>query len=198
MLKIIPVFMVGLEIFKDLFLISVGRFGIGYLPLHVCSIGIFIFLLREYLPYERSKAFFGEIAYVLIMPASFAALLFADWTIYYPVLNFMNLYSYLWHGLLILYPILLFIMKEVHPGIKHFHYVILFLLVVVPFFYIFDKHFNCNYFFVNWPTAGSPLEWCESRMGNPGYLIGYGIMALAAMLIVYGVTFVMEKPVKKA
>ena len=44
--------MVALEVFKDLFLVSVGRFGIGYLPLHVCSIGIFVFMFREYLPVE--------------------------------------------------------------------------------------------------------------------------------------------------
>ena len=191
--RIIPLLMVALEVFKDLFLVSVGRFGIGYLPLHVCSIGIFVFVLREYLPFEWSKVFFGEISFVLIMPASLAALFFADWTVYYPVFNFMNLYSYLWHGLLILYPVLLYVMREVRPEIRHFHYVLLFLIVIVPLVYAFDKRFNCNYFFVNWPAAGSPLEWCEAVIGNPGYILGYGVMVLVAMLMVYGIIFVIEK-----
>ena len=106
-LKCIPIVMIVLELFKDAFLVAVHRFGVGYLPLHICSIGIFVFLLREFLPWKKSKEFFGEIAFILIMPASIMALLFADWTVYYPVWNFINLHSYLWHGLLILYPLLL-------------------------------------------------------------------------------------------
>jgi hypothetical protein len=177
--------MLFIELFKDLFLVAVHRFGIGYLPLHVCSIGIFVFLLREYLPWKRAKEIFGEIAYVLIMPASVAALIFADWTIFYPVWNFINLHSYLWHGALILYPLLLLIQGEISPSIRHIHWNLLFLIIVVPPIYLFDKHFRCNYFFVNWPVAGSPLEWWAQVFGNPGYLVGYALMVLVAMIIVY-------------
>ncbi len=198
-LRGIPLFMVGLEIFKDLFLVHVGRFGIGYLPLHICSIGIFVFLLREWGTWRTSKEAgsrrrplwqrvreaFGEIAFILIMPASFTALIFADWTVYYPVLNFMNIYSYIWHGLLILYPVVLWLTGEVSPSIRHIHYVLLFLCVVVPPIYAFDKHFGCNYFFVNWPVPGSPLSWLSSFMGNPGYLVGYALLTLAVILLMY-------------
>ncbi len=184
-MSVLPILMVLLEIFKDAFLVRAGRFGIGYLPLHVCSIGIFIFLLREFLPWDRAKEIFGEIAFVLIMPASIAALLFADWTISYPVLNFMNLYSYVWHGALVLYPALLMARGDVKPSIRHIHYVLLFFCVVVPAIYAFDKRFGCNYFFVNWPVPNSPLSWMESFMGNPGYLVGYGGLTLAVILMVY-------------
>ncbi len=185
MLKCIPLLMVFLEVFKDLFLVSVHRFGIGYLPLHVCSIGIFVFLLREYLPWKKAKEFFGEIAYVLIMPASVAALIFADWTTLYPVWNFINLHSYIWHGMLVLYPLLLLIQREISPSIKHIHWNVLFLIIVVPPIYLFDKHFGCNYFFVNWPVPGSPLEWWANLLGNPGYLVGYALMVLGTMVLVY-------------
>ena len=119
------------------------------------------------------------------MPASVAALIFADWTIYYPVWNFINLHSYLWHGLLVLYPVLLMINGEISPTIRHMHRSVLFLILVVPPIFLFDKKFGCNYFFVNWPVEDSPLEWCASFMGNPGYLVGYGLMVLAAMAFVY-------------
>ncbi|MCR5157162.1 MAG: YwaF family protein [Butyrivibrio sp.] len=213
----IPLFMVGLEVFKDLFLVHVGRFGIGYLPLHICSIGIFVFLFREWgalgmaqssresvsgghaamakssresepgghAMLQRMKDVFGEIAFILIMPASFTALLFADWTVYYPVLNFMNIYSYIWHGLLILYPVTLWLGGEIKPSIRHIHYVLLFLCVVVLPIYAFDKHFGCNYFFVNWPVPDSPLSWLASFMGNPGYLVGYAFLTLAVILLMY-------------
>ena len=184
-LKSMPLFMVVMEVFKDVFLVSVNRFGIGYLPLHICSIGIFVFLLREWLPWKWAKIMFGEIAFVVIMPASMAALLFADWTIYYPVLNFMNIYSYIWHGLLILYPVLLKVRGDINPSISNIRYVLAFLFVVVPPIYIFDKAFGCNYFFVNWPIPNSPLSLLASIMGNPGYLLGYAGLTLAVILLMY-------------
>ena len=184
-LKAIPLVMLVLELAKDLFLFSIHKFGLGYLPFHVCSIGIFVFLLREFLPLKWAKAYFGEVAYALIMPASLVALVFADWTIYYPVLNFINLHSYLWHGLLVLYPALLFMSKEISPSIRHIHWVLLFLCLVVPPIYLFDKRFNCNYFFVNWPIPNSPLSFLASFMGKPGYLIGYAILTILVLLLVY-------------
>lgn len=195
-IKLIPVVMLLMELFKDAFLISVHRFSVAYLPLHVCSIGIFIFLLREYLPWKWAKDFFGELAYVLIMPGSIAALLFPDWTIYYPVLNFMNLYSFAWHGALILYPLLLRKTGLVKPSIKHIYQPILFLLVTTPLIYAFDKHFNCNFFFVNWPVPGSPLSYFESLLGNPGYLIGYAGLVLIILIIVYGIDLLIKTILK--
>ena len=195
-IKLIPVVMLFMELFKDAFLISVHRFSVAYLPLHVCSIGIFIFLLREYLPWKWAKDFFGELAYVLIMPGSMAALLFPDWTIYYPVLNFMNLYSFAWHGALILYPLLLRRSGLVKPSIKHIYQPILFLLVTTPLIYAFDKYFNCNFFFVNWPVPGSPLSYFESLLGNPGYLIGYAGLVLIILIIVYGIDLLIKTILK--
>lgn len=51
-LKGIPILMFCMELFKDIFLIYIHRFGLWYLPFHICSIGIFIFILREYLPWQ--------------------------------------------------------------------------------------------------------------------------------------------------
>ena len=186
-LKALPLFMIAMEICKDLFLVSVHRFGIGYLPLHVCSIGIFVFLFREWLPFSRAKEILGEIAFVLIMPASVAGLVFADWTTLYPILNFMNMYSYVWHGLLILYPVLIKKRGDISPSIRHIHYVLLFLCAIVPPIYAFDKHFGCNYFFINWPIPCTPLMYLAEILGNPGYLLGYGSLVLTVILLIYAI-----------
>ena len=119
-------------------------------------------------------------------------MLFADWTIYYPVLNFINLHSYVWHGLLVLYPLLVLLHGEVSPSVKHIHYIIIFLCIVVPPIYAFDRHFRCNYFFVNWPVHDSPLEWIASFMGNPGYLAGYAVLVAALILAMYLVIWVID------
>ena len=150
-----------------------------------CSIGIFVFLIREYFDNEKIKAFCGEVSYVLIMPASLAALIFPDWTEYYPVWNFMNLYSYIWHGLLVFYPLALRLNGYISPSIKKIYQPVLFLVVITPAIYIFDRCFMCNYFFVNWPLEGTPLEWMASKMGVPGYLTGYAVLVFMVFSAVY-------------
>ncbi len=192
-LRLIPVIMLCMELFKDGFLIFVHRFGIGFLPLHICSIGIFVFLIREYSANENIKDFCGEVSYVLIMPASLAALLFPDWTVYYPVWNFMNLYSFLWHGLLVFYPLALRLNGYISPSIKKICQPVLFLTVITPVIFIFDRCFGCNYFFVNWPPEGTPLEWLASIMGVPGYLAGYAVLVVLVFCAVYLVDGIVKR-----
>jgi len=181
----IPFIMLMLECCKDLLLLSQGHFNAGYLPLHLCSLGVFLFLLIAISRTAKWKGVFGEIAVTLILPGSIAALLFPDWAHLYPVWSFMNLYGFLWHGLLVLYPVLCLMQRLVCPGIRHIHYDAVFLLLVVPPVYLFDKAFHCNYMFVNWPPAGTPLEWIASITGPQYYLAGYAVFAAIVILIIY-------------
>ena len=63
-----------------------------------------------------------------------------------------------------------------------FHYTGRLFAVVIPIYW-FDKRYDVNYMFVNWPSAGSPLVWLADRMGNPGYLIGYAALVFLCMLL---------------
>ncbi|HAF27248.1 MAG TPA: hypothetical protein DCG85_08055 [Lachnospiraceae bacterium] len=193
----IPVLMLILEIIKDLILAMNHRFGIGYLPLHMCSFGMLIFLLQRFLKNEKAKAYFGEVAFILILPAGLFGLIFADWTIYYPVLNFFNIHGYIWHGLLIAYPILIIINRDVAPDIKHIHYVLSFILIVTVPVFIFDKIFNCNYLFINRPVPDSPLSLMASYMGNPGYLAGYLFMLISVILFMYLISSIWSRAQKR-
>ncbi len=195
-LKVIPVMMVFMEIIKDLYLIKTGRFGIGYLPLHLCSLGIVVFLFAAFLRSCKWKQIFGEIALVLILPGSLCAVLFPDWNVY-PVFSFLNVYSWIWHMLLVLYPVLLFRAGLVRPDIRHMHYSILFLCAVVPPVYLFDRHFNCNYMFVNWPPANTPLYLFSQYMGVPGYLAGYAALVFLILPAVYLVLYLI-RPARSA
>ena len=192
-LKIFPLVMIVLEIMKDSFLVAIHRFGIGYLPLHFCSFGIYVFTLREYLPWKWAKDWLGEEIFTLTLPGSIFALFFADWAVYYPPLNAINIHSYIWHGMLVLYPILIKMKGDVQPSVKHIYRVIIFLLVVVPPIYIFDKKVKCNYFFVNWPVPNSPLSLMAKYMGVPGYLIGYAALAVVVMLVMYLINWGLDR-----
>lgn len=192
-IKGIPWIMIGLECFKDLFLLQAGHFGVGYLPLHLCSLGVFLFLLLSVSRTPKWKGIFGEIAVTLILPGSVAALLFPDWAHLYPVWNFMNLYGYLWHSLLVLYPILCLAQGYVHLSIRHMHYDWLFLACVVPPVLVFDRMFHCNYMFVNWPPKGTPLEMIASITGMQYYLAGYAAFSIGVILVIYLMIEVIKK-----
>ena len=184
-LAAIPLLMILLECTKDSFLLYRGYFGVGYLPLHLCSLGIFVFLAASLSRSLRWKKIFGEIAVTLILPGSIAALIFPDWAHLYPVWNFLNLYGYLYHGLLVLYPLLMLRAGQTDLTIRHIHYDFLFLLCVVPPVYLFDKVFACNYMFVNWPPRGTPLAWIAQITGDSLYLLGYAFFAAAVIVVIY-------------
>ena len=190
-IRTIPVLMAVMELCKDLYLFQKGLFGIGYLPLHLCSLGIPVFLLAVYLPSDRWRRIFGEIALVLILPGSLCALLFPDWNVY-PPLSFLGLYSWVWHMLLLVFPILLYRDGRSAPAIRHIHYSILFLCAVVPPVYLFDKIFACNYMFINWPPADTPLYPLSLLLGVPGYLAGYAVIILLVILAVYAVLYLLR------
>ncbi len=184
-MRLIPLIMIALEVFKDAFLICEGAFDAGYLPLHLCSLGVFVFLASSLSKTEKWKGVFGEIAVTLILPGSVAALFFPDWAHLYPVWNFMNLYGFTWHGLLVLYPLLCLAQRQVRLPIRRIHYDLLFLACVVPPVYAFDRAFSCNYMFVNWPPAGTPLAWIAEITGPQWYLAGYGIFSVIVILLIY-------------
>ncbi|MGN8774618.1 YwaF family protein [Candidatus Weimeria sp. HCP3S3_B5] len=180
----IPVFLICMEASKWLVLFSIHRANIGMLPLHLCGLAAFDFLLASFMPSSRARAFFGEIAVILLGPGSIFALLLPDWTLY-PAWNYFNLYGYIWHEMLLLYPILLLIDKRLWPRISHLWYEAIFLAIIVPPVYIFDKITDCNYIFINWPPSDTPLSFLASKMGVPGYLAGYALLALMIMVIIY-------------
>lgn len=184
-IKGLPVFLLCMEASKWIVLFALHHANIGMLPLHLCGLAVYEFLFASFLPAGKAKEFFGEIAVILLGPGSVFALLMPDWAALYPVWNYFNLYGYLWHELLVLYPILLLIDHRVTVRIFHLWYEAVFLGVIIPPIYIFDKHSGCNYMFVNWPPEGTPLSWLASFMGNPGYLIGYAVMAAVVMTVIY-------------
>jgi len=184
-MRILPWSMAGLELFKDAFLIRAGHFSTGYLPLHLCSLGLFVFLAASLSRTDRWRMIWSEIACVLIVPGTTAALLFPDWAHLYPVVNFMNLYGYLWHGMLLLYPVLMVKSGWTRLSIRHAHYVWIFMIVAAVPIYCFDRLAGCNYMFVNWPPQGTPLAWIAELTGDGLYLAGYAVFAVIVIGLIY-------------
>ena len=127
-----------------------------------------------------------ELKNIRILPGAIAAMLFPDWNMY-PAWNFMNLYSWVWHGILVLFPLLLLKSGAERPAIRGIWKPVLFLTAVVPLIYLFDRKFSCNYLFIHWPPEGTPLTWMARYLGVPGYLAGYAVLTAAVIATVYGI-----------
>ena len=163
----------ALLVVRYIYLAIVGHLGVYELPFHLCALaGIFCFLHAF-----KNWDWIGQVLYCLCLPGTIVALVFPDWT-YYPPIHFITIQGFLFHFAVALYVICQLISGRIRPDIRKLWKVFVFLAITAPLLYIFNKHFDTNYFFVNVPSKGSPLEWLASFMGNPGYLIGYGILAV--------------------
>lgn len=101
------------ELWKWFFLLLGNRYEHGYLPLHLCSINVFLVALHIF---KRSKVV-DNFLYAICIPAGIIALLTPSWTAL-PVGNFMHIHSFSIHILLALYPLMLTIGGDIKPDIK--------------------------------------------------------------------------------
>jgi len=180
--------LVLLEAVRIFILILTGHFGIYELPLHLCGLAGFICFLDSVKEWKWT----GQTLFSLCLPGTVSALIFPDWTVYPPV-HYITIQGFLFHAGIVLYVFFGLRSGKIRPDVHEIWRTALFLLITVPVIYVFDRAFNANYFFVNVPSPGSPLEWIADVMGVPGYLIGYAVLVFAIVLLMYGIHAAVKK-----
>ncbi len=101
------------EIYKWIFLFIGDRYEHSYLPLHLCSINVFLVAFHIF---KRSKLV-ENFLYAICVPAAIIALLTPSWTALPPG-NFMHIHSFTIHILLGVYPIMLLAGGDIKPELK--------------------------------------------------------------------------------
>lgn len=176
--KVIAILIVADEIFKDVMLVVGGRYDVGYLPLHLCSINILLVAIHAWKP----SKLLGGFLYTVCIPGALAALLFPTWTAL-PVLNFMHLHSFTVHILLALYPIVLSVSGELIPRAKQLHkYLLLLVILAIPI-YVINLLLDTNFMFLMSADPGNPLYLFEQLWGN--HLYGFPVLITAVIIIMY-------------
>ena len=184
-LTVLSVIILAGETVQDILLVNEGGNIIGFLPLHLCNLGIFVNLAAVFTR-GKVQAFFAEISLVLIMPGSVGALLFPDWT-YRPFWSYLPLLCFFTHSLLVFIPLLFLIRGKANVTFKHFWYPYLFLLAVAPPVYLLNIKTGQNYMFLSYPPADSPLEWICSLTGRELYIPGLIVLITVILIIEYAV-----------
>ena len=184
--KIVAILLIADEIFKVVMLLIGERYIPDYLPLHLCSINIFLIAFHAW----RPSKILGGYLYTVGIPGAMAALLFPTWTSL-PVLNFMYFHSFTVHILLVLYPVVLFASGELSPRLRLLpKYLLLLVVMAIPIYFI-NLLLNTNFMFLMYAEEGNPLYIFEQIWGS--HLLGFPVIIVAVLIVMYGPLTIFRK-----
>ena len=176
--KIMAVLLIANELFKHTMLLIGGNFEAGYLPLHLCSINIFLIAIHAW----RPSAMLSNFLYTVCIPGALAALLFPTWTDL-PVLNFMHLHSTTIHIQLVMYPMVLAVSGVLKPTVKGIPKCLGLLAVLACVALAANLILDTNFMFLMEAEKGNPLYAFEQLFGS--HLIGFPILIAAVLVVMY-------------
>jgi hypothetical integral membrane protein (TIGR02206 family) len=169
-----------LQIAGDAVMIVTGRYALNYLPLDLCGLAIF----AEFMDARQDNRLLSELCYCLFMPGAAMALIFPDW-VSLPWWNLYSIRSFVIHGLLMAYPWIRIAGGDLRPDARKLPLCFAVGIGMCIPIYVIDKALDQNFFFLNWPSPGSPLELFEKWLGSPGYLAGLPLMLMIIWLLLY-------------
>ena len=188
--KTVALMIIGNELFKMSMLMIGGRYTVSYLPLHLCSINIFVIAFYAWKPTKTV----GGYLYTVGIPGAIAALLFPTWT-ELPIANFMHLHSFTVHIELAMFPIVLAVCGEVVPRLKDVpKYLLMLVAMAVPVLGI-NLLLDTNFMFLMSADPGNPLYLFEQLWGN--HLLGFPVLIAGVILVMFGPLELIRKLRKK-
>lgn len=176
------------EIIKVIVVLVSGHNILYYLPIHLCGLAIFLILIHSY----RRNHTASEILFNLTLPGALIAIIFPGWA-NEPVMSFLHIHSFVFHALILTYPIMLLVTGEIIPSIRRIWRSAVFLLIVIPPVYFFNKYYNTNYMFLNWPISNSPLMSIEQLFGARGYIFGLVLVTVIMWVVEYSIWTIYAK-----
>lgn len=176
--KVSALLIIANELFKHTMLLIGGNFTPSYLPLHLCSINIFLIAIHAWHPTEMLSNFL----FTVCIPGAMAALLFPSWT-KLPVLNFMHLHSSTIHIQLVMYPMVLAVSGVLKPSARGIPKCLGLLVLLAGVALVANLVFDTNFMFLMEAEKGNPLYAFEQIFGS--HLVGFPILITAVLVVMY-------------
>lgn len=167
------------EAFKMAVLLIGGNFTVNYLPLHLCSINLFVIAWHAFRPSKVLDNFL----YAVCVPGALAALLFPSWTALPPA-SLMHIHSFTFHMLLACYPMMLLAGGDIRPQAKTLPKVLLLLACLAGVAALANEALGTNFMFLSYASKSNPLYWFEKHWGS--HLLGYAVILPVLLLGLYG------------
>ena len=175
---LLAVAVVADELLKMAVLFIGGNYMARYLPLHLCSVNIFLIAWHALRPNKTLDNFL----YTVCLPGSLFPLFTPTWTVLPPT-NLMHIHSFTVHILLAAYPILLLAGKDIRPDPRQVPKCLGLLGGLALIAFGANLLFDTNFMFLMEAPAGTPLAWFEQVCGN--HLIGFPVIIVLLLLVMY-------------
>ena len=189
-IKVLGWFIIFLEMSKNVVVVVLRDFDPGYLPFHLCGINILLICFDLF----KQTKIVRNFLYYFCIPGALLALLFPNWTML-PCMNFFSINSFLIHGFLLMYPLLLVASGELTPSVKMMPKCIFLLVLMAVPIYFMNLAWDTNFMFLMSPETGNPLGLFEKYLGS--HLWGFPILLPIVMFIMYIPIFIISKCKKK-
>ena len=157
-----------------------GQWQWYYLPLHLCSINVFVCLWHTLTGQSWSR----EVLYALCTPGALIALLCPGWLNVPSWWSFINLHSVSIHALLVLYPVLL-VAGGWRPNVRHIPQVLGFLFGTALPIYFLNKPLHANFYFLNDPYGDVITSAFTAVLGEKYYILGFLPAVALALTVMY-------------
>ena len=168
-----------MEVIKFIVLFSQDCYTSNYYPIGLCSLIIYIYPVYAFTKNEKVRRAARVLICNVMLPGGIVALLFPNWIGHYPFFSYFSLHSYIWHTLMLVYPVLTWLKdrsKLKMPDIIRGDAVILVFLPVIIFI---NYKFGTNYWFLAAPTDNHPFAAVYKNAGAGVY---FGIFVLVSFL----------------
>lgn len=179
------------EAFLLLGMALTGQWEWSYLPLHLCSIHVFVCLYDTL----TDSAWCKEELYALCIPGAVLALLCPGWLNVPSWWSLINLHSVSLHVLLVLYPLLLVVGGD-RPSVRQLPQVLAFLFGTALPVYFLNKPLHTNFYFLNNPHANAITEAFARLFGERAYVLGF-LPAVAVVLAIMYLPWVIAENHRK-
>ena len=186
---VVAILLVLDEVYKQIPLFITGYFTLEYLPLHLCSINIFLIAFHVIKPTKAVENFL----YTVCIPGALAALLFPTWNAL-PGANYMLFHSFTVHILLAMYPIVLTVAGDIKPELKAVPGALLLLIGLSILALICNLLMDANFMFLMYAEPGNPLYIFEELWGS--HLLGFPVI-IAGVLLVMHIPWVIARKLHK-
>ena len=166
------------ELLKMAVLFIGGNYMPRYLPLHLCSVNIFLVAWHALRPNKTLDNFL----YTVCMPGALFPLFTPTWTAL-PPSSLMHIHSFTVHILLASYPIILLFGRDIRPDPRQVPKCLGLLGGLALIAFGANLLFDTNFMFLMEAPAGTPLAWFEQVFGN--HLIGFPVIITILLLVMY-------------
>ena len=171
--------LLALEVLRDVYLVAAGAWKWSYLPLHLCSINIFVCLAYTL----TKKDLLAEFLYSLCLPGAVVALIVPTWNDL-PILNGMHLHSASVHIMLVMYPVLV-LANGFRPSFRRLPKILCMLAAVAVPIYFVNKWLGTNFFFLARTENNPVLEMLAAVFGEKYFFLGLPLLLIIVWTLMY-------------